>query len=257
MALHSSFLELLEPLAPGSSKGSSSSAAAGSESNLPKEEEALIARAYAAEIMDQARSDARTLREDAAAQADALREAAWQEGFHEGQTTGRSAMEITLRDEWDAEKKALRAQVQKMIEEIGTARAALWERQEAEMLELALAIARQVTKTEITQNPLVVKSLIQNALRRVTDKDHVRIRVAASDAPAVRAMREELLETADGIRQLEIIDDRRVGEGGCVIETAAGTIDAKIETQFTEIERALGAKTSADIGLEGFENNGD
>ena len=52
-------------------------------------------------------------------------------------------------------------------------------------------------------------------------------------------MRDDLLSLLDGIKNLEIVDDRRVGDGGCVIETNAGTIDAKIETQLAEVERAL------------------
>jgi flagellar assembly protein FliH len=44
----------------------------------------------------------------------------------------------------------------------------------------------------------------------------------------------------DGARQLEIIEDRRVGRGGCVIETSAGTIDARIDTQFEQIADKLG-----------------
>jgi flagellar biosynthesis/type III secretory pathway protein FliH len=81
--------------------------------------------------------------------------------------------------------------------------------------------------------------VIHNALRRITDKEQVRIRVSVSDAEQVKSLREELIAMTDGLRQLEIIDDRRVGDGGCVIETGAGTIDAKIETQFAEVERAL------------------
>jgi flagellar assembly protein FliH len=68
----------------------------------------------------------------------------------------------------------------------------------------------------------------------------VRVRVSVADAPHVKEMRQEILELMDGLRHLEIVDDRRVGDGGCVIETNAGTIDAKIETQLSEIARALG-----------------
>ena len=185
------------------------------------------------------------MREDARVQAEALREAAWQEGFHNGQEAGRDAIEVKVRAEWEAEKQALRAQVQEVVAHIGAARQALWERQEAEMVSFVLTIARQVIKTEVSQNPQVVQSVIQNALRRVTDKEQVRIRVSVGDAGRVRAMREDMLTMLDGLRHLEIVDDRRVGDGGCVIETGAGTIDAKIETQLAEIERAVGPLPAA------------
>ena len=80
---------------------------------------------------------------------------------------------------------------------------------------------------------------LADALRRITEKDHVRIRVSVADAPHIREMRDDLLTLVDGIKNLEILDDRRVGDGGVVIETGAGTIDAKIETQLAEVERTL------------------
>jgi len=108
------------------------------------------------------------------------------------------------------------------------------------MVGLALDIARQVVKAELKQNPEVVRQVLTNAIRRITDKENVRVRVSVLDAPHVKEIRQDLLEIVDGLRHLEINDDRRVGAGGCVIETNAGTIDAKIETQFAEVARALG-----------------
>jgi len=197
-------------------------------------------RAEAEAVLAGANAQAAELLEDAQVQAEALREAAWQEGRHEGRTEARAAVEAELRADWDARAAALRAELDGMVTQIASAREALWARQEPEMVALALDIARQVVKTEVRQNPEVVRALIANAVRRITDKDNVRVRVSVSDAPRVKEMRQDLLELMDGLRHLEIVDDRRVGEGGCVIETNAGTIDAKIETQFSEVARALG-----------------
>lgn len=197
-------------------------------------------RAEAEAVLAQARAEAAGMLEDAGLQAEALREAAWQEGHHQGRTEARDAAEAEIRAAWEARAGALRAEMDSIVTQIGAARAALWARQEPEMVALALDIARQVVKTEVTQNPEVVRALIANAVRRITDKDNVRVRVSVSDAPRVKGMRQDLMELMDGLRHLEIVDDRRVGEGGCVIETNAGTIDAKIETQLSEVARALG-----------------
>ena len=109
------------------------------------------------------------------------------------------------------------------------------------MVALALDIARQVVKTEVTQNPEVVRQVLSQR----HPADHATKTTSASasrvaDAPRVKEMRQDLMEMLDGLRHLEIVDDRRVGDGGCVIETNAGTIDAKIETQLAEVARALG-----------------
>ena len=197
-------------------------------------------RAEADVVLAQARAEAAEMREDAQTQAEALREAAWQEGHHQGRTEARATVEAEMRADWDRRAAMLRAELDGIVTQIGAARESLWACQESEMVALALDIARQVVKTEVTQNPEVVRALITNAVRRITDKENVRVRVSVGDAPRVKEMRQDLMEMMDGLRHLEIVDDRRVGEGGCVIETNAGTIDAKIETQLSEVARALG-----------------
>ena len=42
-------------------------------------------------------------------------------------------------------------------------------------------------------------------------------------------------------KDLEIREDRRVKQGGVLIETESGVIDAQLETQLEEIGRVLGA----------------
>ena len=229
-----SWLDFLEPLAepePSLPEDALPEAAPLNLEDLRAEVEAVLA---------QARADAAETMADAHVQAGALREAAWQEGLHAGRTEARTRAEAEIRAEWAAHKDALRAEMDTLTRQIGEAREVLWRQQEPEMVALALDIARQVVKTEITQNPEVVRAVLSNALRRLTDKDNVRVRVSVGDAARVKEMRQDLLEVVDGLRHLEILDDRRVGDGGCVIETNAGSIDAKIETQMAEVARALG-----------------
>ena len=191
-------------------------------------------------VLSSAHAEAAELIEDAKVQAEALREAAWQEGFHAGSIEAHTAVDAELKAEWAVRQDALRSEIDLIAGDIGAAREALWRTQETEMVALALDIAKQVIKTEVSQNPAVVHAVLANALRRITDKDNVRVRVSVSDAPRVKEAREDLMEVVDGLRFIEIAEDRRVGDGGCVIETNAGTIDAKIETQIAEVARALG-----------------
>jgi len=197
-------------------------------------------RTEAEQLLVSARAEAAELIEDAQIQAEALREAAWQEGHHEGKVAARRAAEAEVHAEWEERKAALRAEMELIGTQIAEARERLWQRQESEMVALSLAIARKVVKTEVQQNPDVIRQVIANAIRRVTDKESLRIRVSIADSFAVKEMREDLLEVIDGLRHLEIIDDRRVTDGGCVIETNAGTIDAIMETQLGEVASALG-----------------
>jgi len=200
----------------------------------------LALRAEAEAVLSASRIEAVEMIEEARREAKSLRETAQREGYEAGKLAARIAVEDEVRVEWDARKVALREAMDQIAMQIATARELLWQEQEPEMLALTLEIARKVVKTEVQQNPEVIRQVISNAIRRVTDKENVRLRISVGDAPRVKEMREDLMDVLDGLRNLEIIDDRRVGDGGCVIETNAGTIDAKIETQFSEVAHALG-----------------
>jgi flagellar assembly protein FliH len=38
---------------------------------------------------------------------------------------------------------------------------------------------------------------------------------------------------------LELVEDRSIGRGGCLVHTEVGDVDTRIEQQFAEIERAF------------------
>jgi flagellar assembly protein FliH len=54
----------------------------------------------------------------------------------------------------------------------------------------------------------------------------------------MRVHRDELLALGD-VKTMRVIEDQRVDRGGIVLETDAGTIDAKISTQLTEVRKIL------------------
>ena len=49
----------------------------------------------------------------------------------------------------------------------------------------------------------------------------------------------ELVNQHTHLKQIEIKADDRISRGGCLVESDFSTIDAMLETQLQEIERAL------------------
>lgn len=234
--LDTTFVDLLEPLEITTRQTMppqiTESVAAASNRIAGAKEEALRIKRDAEQKAGELLGNART-------QAESLREAALKEGYQAGETAGYAAAVEDCVQRTQVHSDALRAEVQAVVDQITNEWANVWLQQEGEMVAFVLDIAKKVIKTELSQNQDVVIEIIKNCLKRVTDKENVRIRVSVSDAPHVKEMRDEILSVIDGLRHLEIIDDRRIGDGGCVIETNAGTIDARISTQISEIERTL------------------
>ncbi|MCC6729238.1 MAG: hypothetical protein IT208_07850 [Chthonomonadales bacterium] len=174
-------------------------------------------------------------RRDAAAFGQKAREDGYRDGHAEGYAIGRGEGQRAF----DAERAAMRADVEALTARIAEERARIWRDCEEDVIRLVLEIARKVVKDDAEVNRGIALSTIRNALRRVVATDEVRIRVNVLDLETVRSSRADLMEMLDGVRHLELVEDRRVSPGGCVVETANGAIDARIDTQVGEIETAL------------------
>lgn len=190
-------------------------------------------------LREQAAQEAEAIRAEAERQAAYTQELAQQEGYRSGFQTGYQDGLRTGQHEIEQEREAFLADMAAFVARIQQAHQKLWEEAEPQILAFVLEIAQKVVKDDAQVNRQVALSTVRNALRRIsaagTDAHSIRIRVHLDDLQTVRASREDLMTLVDGIRGLEIIEDRRVTAGGCIIETPGSNIDARIETQFDEL----------------------
>ncbi len=143
-------------------------------------------------------------------------------------------------------KKEAETELQKKAEEILAtineavkAKNTLLKEAKQEILQLGLKVAQQIVKTEISLNQEACNTIILEALNRVTDKDRVIIRVNKSDAEMVRGNLDHLLTLMPDIKKLEVQEDSRIEQGGCIIETKLGYVDATLTTKLSLIEKVL------------------
>jgi len=181
---------------------------------------------------------ARAIVEDANEQAAALILAARQEAEAIRASAYQEGREASL-SELEAEKAALaerlaaiEADVERRVEEF-------WAAIEPELLRLAVDIAGKIVYREISENDGFVLSTIKAALQQLRDRHELKIRVNPADYELAREHKDEIASSCDGVRSIEIIEDRRVGQGGSLIESSNGHLDARLDTQLGEVERAL------------------
>ncbi|CAG0993056.1 FliH/SctL family protein [Geobacter sp.] len=116
---------------------------------------------------------------------------------------------------------------------------------EEDLLKLAVMIARKIVQQEIAQEPAILASLIAAAVGGCTDRDRVVVRLNPDDYTVVAANRQTFLSSLGDDLPITLTPDEGVGPGGCLVETATGTIDARIESQLDEIYRTLLEERSA------------
>ena len=110
---------------------------------------------------------------------------------------------------------------------------------ELAMVDLALAIARRFVKATAVYNSDMIKETIKSAVRMATEKEKVVIRVNPADLEEVKSHQDDIIFIGDGITKLDVRPDKNIERGGCVVETEAGNIDARNETRFQELDKAL------------------
>ncbi len=113
--------------------------------------------------------------------------------------------------------------------------------QEAEpfLVELSCAIAEKIIGQQLTLAPEMAIELIRKSLSRRREQGVITLCVAPGQLAFVQAAREELHFAIDSQAELQILPDSTVKDNGCVIRSAYGSIDARIDTQLAEIKREL------------------
>lgn len=190
-------------------------------------------------ILQQASADAERICAEAREQAIQTRAEARTQGYLEGQETAAQEAQTALDAAVAEHLTALRAEMESFCEAVLEEQERVWRTVEAQLPAFALEIAARVVKEEVSVNPDVVLQITRQAMRRLAGSDAIRIRVNPDEVERMRAHRDEILALFEGLHSVEILEDRRVAIGGVQIETDTGTVDARIDTQISEIGRAL------------------
>ena len=177
--------------------------------------------------LDKARLESDIILRSARADAETIREQARTEGYAAGIAEGAAATQALI-DKLESQIAECESEIQSFLDTI-----------EPQLLKLCLEAVEKITRHEIKTDPRVVLRAIRSCLRKVKDTDEVRVRLSPDQVAHVRAEREELLMIAEGVRTVNIIDDRRVSPGGCIVESAIGDFDATVETQLERVEQRI------------------
>jgi flagellar assembly protein FliH len=148
-------------------------------------------------------------------------------GMREGEAAGRArAM---------SEVQPVLERLARSIEEIGGLRARLRAEAEADLVQLALAIARRILRREMAVDPDALRGLILGAMARLQGQEIARVWIHPSHAAALtNCLRQNL-----NAERIEVISDPSREPGSVIFETPRGNLDAGVESQLQEIERGL------------------
>jgi flagellar assembly protein FliH len=109
---------------------------------------------------------------------------------------------------------------------------------EKSLLQLALAVGKQLARRELRIDPTQVIAIIRESLQELpTSAREPRVHLHPEDAAIVR---ERLTEPVNE-RAWKLVEDPTMSRGGCVVRTENSQIDARLESRIsTVIANALG-----------------
>lgn len=106
---------------------------------------------------------------------------------------------------------------------------------EAEIVQLALAIAARILHREAQVDPMLVAALVRLAMENMREGSTVTIRVSPGRA---EAWRQYFAEVATASR-VEVVDDPQLTCEDCVLETELGSADFSLDKQLKEVQQGF------------------
>jgi flagellar assembly protein FliH len=181
-------------------------------------------------LLNDAHERARVMIADAATRADTIAEDARKKAHDEGRAAGTLAA--------DTEMSEMLASMRNLVDMARIERHKIIESAEPELVRLSLGIAERIVHSQIALDRGVVVEMAKAAIERLVDRESITVRVNPADIERMREHREDMLAMGD-VKNVRIIEDQRVDRGGVMVETDAGSVDAKISTQIAEARKVL------------------
>ena len=148
----------------------------------------------------------------------------------------RQQWEAQLRAGFEARLQEIRETVRAALADFARERAHYFQQVEAEIVQLALSIARKILRREAQIDPLLLAGMVRVALEKIESGTRVTVHVHPHQVSECRAY------FAQGMEPLEVpevLEDPNLAMDHCILQTVLGTTELGPEVQLKEIEQGL------------------
>lgn len=178
--------------------------------------------------MDDARADADRIIADAYEKSKAIMDQARQEGFLEGKSNGFEEGK-SLADSIIQEALTIKTKV-----ESDTKHAA--KELECEVISLAIATIEKILNKKIDEEHDIIQNLISIGLEKCAYTEELALRVSPHDYDFAVSIKDKILVLSQNVSDIIIKQDKSLAKGSCILDTASGSIDSSIWTQFNQVK---------------------
>jgi len=180
------------------------------------------------EIMRDALNKAKT-------QAAEIRKTAEKEAHDKGYAEGFKKGELEAKEEFQPCLES----TENIIQEMSKFRKKMYSKVEREMIEMVISLVKKVIHFELSTRDDSIQEMIRLAVQSVLDKESMTIKINPADKEHAENFRPELQHLFGEIKNISFEASTGIDQGGCIIETNFGTIDARMDKLGEQIDKIL------------------
>lgn len=182
--------------------------------------------------LESIRTEADDILNDAAKEAERIKneafESAKNEGYSAGYNEGMAEIE-KMRAELEADSEAMQEAYQQAINEL-----------EPLFVEKITGIYERIFKVDLSNYHNIVKNLLIDAINGSDGAKNIIIHIAREDYSHIIGQKDDILtETGMMSDYVEFIQDATLSQGGCIVETDNGIYDCSLGTELEELKKKL------------------
>lgn len=172
------------------------------------------------------------------AQVDALLKDSRQSGYQDGYRDGLAALESYKATQSAQMAAFMSDQVGAMVADLHQRLEQLEAQLSGRIAGVALELARQVVRSEITQRPELIVQVAEDAMAALlASARDVTLRMNPEDLRVAQGSLEDALAT----RGARAVADPHVAPGGCVVESDIAVVDASVQARWGRAAAAMGS----------------
>jgi flagellar assembly protein FliH len=191
------------------------------------------------EAAAQRQAAAEAVQQPPAPDVDTLVKDARQAGYHDGYRDGLVALESFKQSQAAQMAAFMSDQVGSLVSDMHQRLESVEQQLSGRIAGVALELARQVVRSEISLRPELVVAVAEDALNTLlSSARQITVRLNPEDYALAHGVLDEQL----GARGARTVSDPHVSQGGCLVESDIAVVDASVEARWSRTAAAMGLR---------------
>lgn len=166
-----------------------------------------------------------------------------QKAYDRGVADGQIQAKVTFKIETDKYKNWM-SRIDGIIESLASENQRSLKKYEESVISVSLMVAEHILGHEASDKATLVLEQVRKAIASLDNDLVFKINVHPESVKILEDTKSSLLANKDDSRKIVIVADESVEPGGCVLETTAGIIDARIKAQLDMLRDPLSSIVS-------------